>query len=407
MISCSLIKHIFRGGCLILTCVLVVQWINRYLLDEDTTVIETTSYFHTEDDIFPVLTACFEQSFEDKVFEKLGYKVKGSDYKSFLSGDNSTQNMTQVDYGKMTQIDYDSVTTNISDYIISYGVLFKNRTRVCDTRSHLAWKPPYETHSWNSWGSFVKCFSFEITNRNVYNLNIYMLRDIFPDGIRPHAGGFVVLFHYPNQILSSIHSMTRNWGIRNEETDYWIDLDIKGMDVVVHRYKRNVENCIQNWQNYDNIALEKLIKAVGCKAPYHKTKQKWPICDSSDKMKKVINHELRNYGMVPCREIGNIHYQVSDANYDRSVPLSELQGKPRERWFSIGWTFLNFNFVKTISKKEVDLQSLIGWIGGYIGIFTGFALTQIPEILCRCVLFLTSMRKPFRYGDSNDVKMSN
>ena len=34
-----------------------------------------------------------------------------------------------------------------------------------------------------------------------------------------------------------------------------------------------------------------------------------------------------------------------------------------------------------VSKRKIDLQSLVGYIGGYIGICTGLALAQIPEIL--------------------------
>jgi len=400
MLCLNKIKFIFKSGCIIFTCLLIVQWVNRYLLDEDITIVESTSYYETEDDIFPVLTACFKQTFSDELFDRLGYNVKGSDYEMFLSG--------RYFDPKMIHIDYNSVTTNISDYILSYRVMFKNGTLIHDTKSNLAWKPAYESHSWNSWDSFVKCFSFEITDQNVYSIVIYLHRDIFPDGIRPQGGGFTVLFHYPNQTLSSIHSITRQWGVQNALSNYWMDFDTKGMDVVVRRYKRKANNCIQNWKNYDQIALEKLIKSVGCKAPYHNTIENWPICDSKDKMKKVIKHELRNYGIVPCREIESINYQVSDADaslYNSTV--IKLQGKEEKRWFGISWNFLNFNFRKTINKKEVDLQSLFGWIGGYVGMFTGFAIAEIPEMLFSCVGFLNRLRKRFTGRDTNELETSN
>ena len=34
-----------------------------------------------------------------------------------------------------------------------------------------------------------------------------------------------------------------------------------------------------------------------------------------------------------------------------------------------------------MSKRKIDIQSLIGYVGGYIGICTGIALAQVPEIL--------------------------
>ena len=183
-----------------------------------------------------------------------------------------------------------------------------------------------------------------------------------------------------------------------------MEFDIKGMDVVVHRYKKNTDNCIQNWQNYDNIALEKLIKSVGCKAPYQETIKNWPICDSMDKMKKVIRHELRNYGIVPCREIQNIHYQISDS---ARAFRRNWQGKKWTRWFAIVWNFPNLNFTKTTSKKDVDLQSLIGWIGGYIGMFTGLSLAQIPELLFTSAALVARLRTRLAQSNSNEVGMIN
>ena len=61
--------------------------------------------------------------------------------------------------------------------------------------------------------------------------------------------------------------------------------------------------------------------------------------------------------------------------------LQKLQGKKWDKWFCVVWRFLNNRFVKTVSKRKIDIQSLVGYIGGYIGICTGLALAQVPEIL--------------------------
>ena len=44
-------------------------------------------------------------------------------------------------------------------------------------------------------------------------------------------------------------------------------------------------------------------------------------------------------------------------------------------------------FKVILQKKEVDFQTLIGYVGGYIGIFTGFALAQIPDMIFSAVHF--------------------
>ena len=46
---------------------------------------------------------------------------------------------------------------------------------------------------------------------------------------------------------------------------------------------------------------------------------------------------------------------------------------------------MNPRYKLTILKKEIDFQSLVGYIGGYIGIFLGFALAQIPDTIAGAI----------------------
>ena len=106
----------------------------------------------------------------------------------------------------------------------------------------------------------------------------------------------------------------------------------------------------------------------------------------------------------PCREIENIDYQSLDSEaltHDRHV--AKLQGKDWTEWFCVVWRYLNTRFVTTISKKEVDFQSVIGYIGGFIGRFTGLALAQIPEILLSTFDFAKQLIKPKISQTSNDI----
>ena len=50
-------------------------------------------------------------------------------------------------------------------------------------------------------------------------------------------------------------------------------------------------------------------------------------------------------------------------------------------WFAVAFHILKPRFEMTVQKKAVDFQSLIGYVGGYSGIFLGFALAQVPEMV--------------------------
>merc|ERR1712020_376747 len=94
-----------------------------------------------------------------------------------------------------------------------------------------------------------------------------MKRDIFPEKVRPQAGSFVALYHYPNQTFSAYHSILRQWSKRDNISNYWLSFNIKGMTAVNNRYKVNQNNCIENWKNYDDIILKQHLDSVGCKTP--------------------------------------------------------------------------------------------------------------------------------------------
>ena len=105
---------------------------------------------------------------------------------------------------------------------------------------------------------------------------------------------------------------------------------------------------------------------------------KWPLCNSTEEMKKAQT-VLDTKRIHPCREITQIDYQYIEV--DRGNTRIYAQGKKWKHWFGVMLRFLNYRFKKIITKKEIDFQSLVGYIGGYIGMFMGFALAQVPEVI--------------------------
>ena len=127
---------------------------------------------------------------------------------------------------------------------------------------------------------------------------------------------------------------------------------MNGVETTSLRYKSYKNNCILDWKSYDQITLEDHLRAVGCKTPDQITDSPWPVCSSNEMMKKaripLVNDKIR-----PCRSVESVSYKVI--------------------------RILNPRFKETIQYTAVDIETLVGYIGGYIGILTGFALIQIPD----------------------------
>ena len=122
----TFIKVSFKVACLIAAFVFLVMWVHRYQLNEDTTVIENRHFFTTEDDVMPVFSMCFQQGFDDTRFSGFGNFVDKRNYALYLSGEYFDK--------RFTDIDYHNVSTNISEFIISYDVHFFNSTVLNDLK---------------------------------------------------------------------------------------------------------------------------------------------------------------------------------------------------------------------------------------------------------------------------------
>ena len=84
---------------------------------------------------------------------------------------------------RFMKIDYYDVSTNISDFILSYNVYFINDTVLQDITYNVSFNKPYHTGNVVSWGTIKKCFGIEITDPKVTDLIINMKRNIFPKNI--------------------------------------------------------------------------------------------------------------------------------------------------------------------------------------------------------------------------------
>ena len=74
-------------------------------------------------------------------------------------------------------------------------------------------------------------------------------------------------------------------------------------------------------------------------------------------------------GFKPCKLLVKVNYEVTEIDTEETDPAS----------FTI-----NFNYkddqIKVIQMvRAYDLGALVGNVGGYIGLFLGFAIWQLPD----------------------------
>jgi hypothetical protein len=134
---------------------------------------------------------------------------------------------------------------------------------------------------------------------------------------------------------------------------------ITAMEVLKHRNKQG-EPCNGDWMHFDDLVVNKHLVKLSWRTPYQNTHK--PICNTSTKMLDS-NHELaderRKDDPDPCQEMSSIVYTFNTVKTFSDEPLHQLH---------VSYP----NKIKTITQsRSININSLIGNIGGYIGLFLG------------------------------------
>lgn len=156
------------------------------------------------------------------------------------------------------------------------------------------------------------------------------------------------------------------------------------MEVLRHRNK-NQGPCLNDWMNYDDMVIKKHHNNIGCSPPYQKSNK--PICTKRNEMNasSYLLSEINNGDYpIPCKEMSKFRIDSKETS-----AVTDLQ-----------FDFTYPSRIKVIQQiKSVDIQSLIGNIGGYIGLFLGYALIQLPEALLSIYM---QLKKHFDNNDTSD-----
>ena len=117
--------------------------------------------------------------------------------------------------------------------------------------------------------------------------------------------------------------------------------------------------------SYDKHHLASHLEKIGCKAPYQRTERNFSICSSKENMKQAVMDvsrpmESSEFLTTPCTFMEDIRYTFDETDVDWSG----------SDWFRISIR-LPDTFMEIVQVRAVDIQTVIGNAGGYVGLFLG------------------------------------
>ena len=201
---------------------------------------------------------------------------------------------------------------------------------------------------------------------------IRLRNSIFKGSRRPRKGKFKVVISYPGQFINA-RVMKYIWKAMSRNTEHTMEFNIQNM--VVHK-KRNKghKTCHKGWKYDDDYKLNALIKKIGCEPDQLSRNTTFPKC-SSMKEPRGINYADIEKINAPCRQVEKILY-----SYDEYLNYFTKDTK-NNTIFELSLNFQGETYMEIEQARAYDLERLIGNAGGYIGVFLGVALIQLPSFI--------------------------
>ena len=349
---------------------MVGYWVYKFCMNEDITVIEYKTLRNADNAVFPEFSICFARPFLNEKLRQAGGQLTKENYIEYLKGD-ATNNETYMN------IKYEEITFDLFDYLHRINVVTRAGRNLtgygCTNRQSchlLNLKHTYD--GFDITGSiFFRCFGIEIKRsriKDVFSINMSFKKTL--EIILAELEGVYALFNHPGQLRLRTSSGKPIWK-NSDDNKAFENFDIKSYELLKKRKKRT-NPCYDGTLSYDDMLLRQQIEMVGCRTPYQKINENFPLCTTQMKNSVYrLSEEIDNV-LAPCQEISQLSYDYTD------------YGNLNSSWNDpTGYFHLNIMYpdrVKEIKNKAVmDIHALIGNIGGYVGLFLGKILLELKS----------------------------
>ena len=367
-------KTIFFAILVIATIVLISYNIYDYGKNEDTSVISFQRYNGNENNIYPAIHLCFTDYLKPELFQNTSHE---KEYIKFLSGKRWNDDMNLINYK--------SVVKDIDDYLLQislrtyniekneYSILeYKIRDNITTT-----WKPKYYRSHYELFAPHAMCWTFSIDN--IYQqsndaLSLYFKSSMFKDSIRKLFGNFILLFGYPGQV-STATAMKYTWKPANY-TSFTMEFNIQNV-VVLKERKKFAKSCNSDWKKHDDTIVQIAIEKIGCKPIFIAMESSMPACRNASNFITTLN-QLRNK-IQPCKKMEKVLFSYNE--YHNNFDEKMFGAKESVDIFEIDVLFQGTTFTQIEQTRAYDFQSLVGNAGGYVGLFLGAAISQLPSAI--------------------------
>ena len=349
-----------------------IYCILEFLEDKDLTEINTKRFNEEIEAKHPQISLCHRSFLNDKLKE-LNEDIDANSYSKFLYG--------YIWDDRMVNLSIDETFVKLEDYIIDSCVQSR-LGGACETKGKF--------FNWILLSGY-KCLSFQYPElEKIEMASLWIKSSIFESRI---ISDIQVLISFPYQIMNAAAEFPLV--IRNSSSSkgYGYSIMINGVEFTKRRNKSK-NPCLEvDKFEFDVISESEILSFIGCRPFYLNRIKKHPPCDSQEKMSAVFKRTMKLLSDdnkltsmdPPCTEIDKISYQDSLTEVDNDTEIGWFKDTKKSLQNHSSWVRISVIYQKQTYReiKQVrayTVQSLVGNVGGYVGLFVGYSLLQLPDL---------------------------
>ena len=359
----KVLRYVFSLACFSAAFGMTIFWLHRFLKDEDLCLVDYVNYQNALDMPQPMVSICIDYPFIESKLQ--AYNANQDAYVEFLQGKRFDT--------RLERLDFEDVTMKITDFYQGDILQWRNGTYKEGDYPNNINTMPHVTFAGFWYGLPIKCFGLGLPSKDVkygyFAFNVDHLQNASHGpgtSLSPCAkNSLTLIFHVANQMVLTSDIWTEICPQKNINTEQVVDLMINNVEFVQRRNKPN-DPCISNYQEYDSNIMKMHIDKIGCRPPYLKTRKNMTSCNTQEKLKDAMVMDLgdaADESTPPCLSVGHFGFITSGAYRPDMVSKG-----PNYSWLNLTPP----KKIKVINQvKAVDIQTVIGNAGGYVGLFLG------------------------------------
>ena len=406
------IEKIFQAYCFFLAIYWITYFSSQYAENSDTTFISMKTFNDGPDDKYPTFTICFKgPKFhwiqDDNIFHS--YAMNPVQYEKMLVegiGLRYELNKSTKVYEKKSVVLSDGIDVNFDQYHLKLTDFLTELQYSTDRHSNGV--------ALGKWGDIAEaelhfnlsyhtahriCFS-RSSNDKISSIRRYDMITFNSTVLKKYPETEMEVFiHHPQQLIRSFQDakyktsfeyLTSALEADSNNSPKTLEFKITQVKQLRKRHT-SATPCLDDIPNYDKYYEEGMIVSFGCIPPYwmrqfsnFKTLEQ---CTSpmqlDDAHLKIDNQErIGRLKEIPCNEM--ILLSIDNIN-------NEPFPKPTD--ISIEFIYPERSYEEIKYNKMMGFEGWLSNVGGFVGIFLGYSMLQIPELLA----YITGLFKEQRH----------